>query len=156
MELTDALLEPYFKRLREVRDIVLSTSAGSRVTSRVVSCACCGEEIFFLSWGHHTKSKQIAQNPNVALCHSNIQLEGQAKILGNPLDPENKIDLEKYKERQPTMFEGFAKIPGMQLIKVTLSAITSWTKDDKSSYIDHIDLKKRDYQRIRPTEQYSW
>ena len=103
MKLTDTVLNEYLKKLGEAKDIVLSMCAGDRVTSRTVSCACFGEEILFLNWGHHTKCKQISENPNVAL-----------------------------------------------------TSITSWTQDSQGYCIEHIDLGKREIQRVRPTDEYEW
>jgi uncharacterized pyridoxamine 5'-phosphate oxidase family protein len=156
MDLTDAVLAEYLTKLDEVKDIVLSTCAGNRVTSRMVSCIFLGEEVFFMSWGHHTKCKQIKENPNVALCHNNLQLRGHAEIIGSPLDTANKVVADKFREKQPQLFDYFSKLPGMLLIRVALSSITSWTRDSQGYCIVHIDLEKRDIERIPPTEEYDW
>jgi hypothetical protein len=156
MDVADSILNEHFKTLGEVKHIVLSTCAGNRVTARTVSCACFGEEVLFLSWGHHTKCKQIRENPNIALCHANLQLEGRALILGNPLEPVNKASADKFREKQPLIFEQFSKIPGMQLVKVTLTSLMSWTQDNKGHRIDHFDFEKREFKSVRPWEEYTW
>ena len=46
-----------FHTLDNIKEIVLSTTSQNRVTSRVVSCACYGPKIYFLSWDHHTKCR---------------------------------------------------------------------------------------------------
>lgn len=152
----DERLSQVFTSLGEAKEIVLSTSAGNRVTSRTVSCACNGSEVLFLSWEHHTKCRQIKENPLVALCHNNIQIEGSAEILGNPLESSNKKYADTFRKIQPAIFDNFSKLPGMMLVRITLTAITAWTRDAQGYRIDHFDLEKKSYKSIRPTEEYSW
>ena len=152
----NAVLDTMFSTLNDVREMVLSTCAENRVTSRVVSCACNREEVIFLSWEHHTKCKQISVNPCVALCHKNLQLEGRAKIMGSPLDIANKAYADRFREKQPVIFRQFSQLPGMVIVKVSLAAITSWTRDEQGHCIYHFDLEKREFRRIRPAEAYDW
>lgn len=149
-------LNPILASLGEAKEIVLSTSAGNRVTSRIVSCACNSEEVLFLSWEHHTKCRQIKTNPLVALCYKNLQIEGRAEILGNPLDSAHKKHTDTFRKMQPSIFDNFSKLPGMTLVRIAITAITAWTRDAQGYKIDHFDLEKRTYQSVRPTEKYRW
>jgi hypothetical protein len=150
------LLNPIFTSLAEAKEIVLSTSAQNRVTSRIVSCACNREEILFLSWGHHTKCQQIKANPLVALCHKNLQIEGRAEILGNPLDSAYKNYADTFRKIQPAIFDNFSKLPGMVLVRITLTVITAWTRDAQGYRIDHFDLEKKECRSVRPVDAYDW
>ena len=85
--------------LSMVPAVVLSTCSKNRVTSRVVDIACCDNTIYFLTWRHHTKCVQIMENPKVAMCHKNLQIEGLAEIKGSPLLESNKIHSDKNKNR---------------------------------------------------------
>jgi hypothetical protein len=152
----DKRLNEVFSSLGKASEIVLSTSAQNRVTSRIVTCACNREEILFLSWGHHTKCKQISTNPCVALCHKNLQIEGRAEILGDPFSSANKVYADRFREKQPTIFENFSKLPGMILVRINLTSITAWTHDAQGHRIVHFDLEKRKYQSVRPADEYDW
>jgi general stress protein 26 len=160
MEPSDSLflerLNPIFASLGEAKEIVLSTSAKNRVTSRIVSCACNREEILFLSWEHHTKCQQIKANPLVALCHKNLQIEGRAEILGNPLDSVYKSHADTFRKIQPVIFDNFSKLPGMVIVRITITSITAWTRDAQGHCIDHFDLEKKEYRSVRPAEKYDW
>ena len=133
-----------FRRLENVKEMVLSTSARDRVTSRVVSCSCHGNKVFFLSWGHHTKCMQISENPRVAFCHETLQIEGMASIKGNALASENAVYAEQYKQKQASIFDVFTKFEGMTLIEVTITSITSYPiNEHEDYYLDHIDFDKK-------------
>jgi hypothetical protein len=66
--------------------VVLATSLSDQVTARTVTFATDGLDILFMSWGHHQKCVQIRGNPRVAVCRDNVQIEGEAEVLGSPLD----------------------------------------------------------------------
>lgn len=132
-----------FHTLDNIKEIVLSTTSQNRVTSRVVSCACYGPKIYFLSWDHHTKCRQIRENPQVALCHETLQLEGIAKIKGDALATENQHYAEKYRAKQPRIFDLFTPFEGMTLVEVTITSITSYPiKETEDYYLDHIDFSE--------------
>ncbi|MBP2643395.1 MAG: hypothetical protein H6Q67_1282 [Firmicutes bacterium] len=139
----DKLSNEKIRILENVKEMVLSTSAKDRVTSRVVSCSCHGTKIYFLSWSHHTKCLQILENPYVAFCHETLQMEGIASIKGNPLDPENSIYADKYKCKQAKLFDTFTKFDGMVLIEVDIKLITSFPVTEKEYFLDRIDFDQK-------------
>lgn len=71
-------------------DIVLSTCYKNKVTSCSMCFANDDLNFYFLTGIRSTKFKQIEVNNQVALCTSNIQIEGTAEILGSPLSENNK------------------------------------------------------------------
>ena len=132
--------------LRTAKKIVLSTCSNNRVTSRVVDCACHDKTIYFLTWSHHTKCTQIKENPNVALCYENLQIEGVAEIKGNPLLETNKAHSNKYREKQPEIYDEYVKYNGMVIVKVDIGSIHSWEgrQDGGSGYfLDIVDISKK-------------
>ena len=122
--------------------IVLATSLDGRVTARTVSMASEGLDVYFMSWGHHTKCVQIRGNPRVALCRDNVQIEGRAEILGSPLDEANRRYAELLRHKYPDDHERFADEPGMVIIRVVPSAIAVFGKGDEGLYLDCLDLKR--------------
>jgi general stress protein 26 len=126
--------------------IVLATALDKRVTIRTVTYATKGLEVYFMSFGHHKKIKQIEKNSRVALCKDNVNIEGVAEILGSPLDETNRKYAEIYKKKLPRDYAGFAHIPGMVMVKVTPKFIVSMVRIEKRLYLEHLDLgNKRAY-----------
>jgi len=121
--------------------IVLATSLDGRVTARTVSMASDGLDVYFMSWGHHTKCAQIRANPRVALCRDNVQIEGRAEILGSPLDEANGRYAELLRDRYPD-HERFAREPGMVIVRVVPSTIAVFCRGSDGFYLDCLDLER--------------
>ena len=149
-------LQDKIEILETATEAVLSSCSDKRVTSRVVDIACCGKEIYFLTWNHHTKCIQIRENPNVAICYKNLQVEGLAEIKGSPLSEKNKIHSDKFRAKQPLTYDQFAKLEGMVIVKVDMTSIHSWEgwdKESKGFFIDIIDISKKVAFRINAGDQ---
>jgi len=136
----EEIINEKFKMMEDVTEMVLSTSLENRVTSRVVSTACYGQKVIFLSWGHHTKCEQIRINPMVALCHNNIQIEGIASIKGDVLEPENANYAQLYQAKQAKYYDIFSQFKGMQIIEIQIQCITCFGFEGNKFYVDRIDL----------------
>jgi general stress protein 26 len=142
--------------LEGARQIVLSTCSNNRVTSRVVDCACYNEKIYLLTWAHHTKCIQIEENPNVALCYDNLQIEGVAEIKGSPLIKSNTAHSNKYRAKQPEIYDKFAEYDGMVIIKVDIKSIHSWEDwqgESNGYFLDIVDISKRQAFRINAEDR---
>jgi hypothetical protein len=137
----DTVSREKLKLLEEGKDIVLSTCCGNHVTSRVVSTACRGTTIVFLSFGHNTKCVQMRENSNVALCWNNFQIEGVATIKENLLDEENAELMALYKEKQPFYYETAPKLKGMLLVVVEIKRLIY--NPPNTFLLDRIDFESR-------------
>jgi general stress protein 26 len=71
-----------FLDAKENRTMVLATSCNNRVMARNVLVASHGLDLYFFTWGHSRKCRQIRKNSRVALCKDRVQIEGVAEILG--------------------------------------------------------------------------
>jgi len=132
--------------------MILATSYDNRVTARTVTFASKGLDIYFMSWSHHKKCVQIRGNPRVALCRDNVSIEGFAEILGNPLDEKNKEVAEIYRNKLPRDFDGFARIPGMVMAKVTPTFMVSWIRVENRFFLEHLDLENKRAYLEKPDE----
>lgn len=65
---------------------------------RIVSCVCYNEKIYFKTDRTVRKTKQLLQNPQVAMCFDGVQVEGIAKNKGLVIEEEGRIFEKKYKE----------------------------------------------------------
>lgn len=123
--------------------MVLATCSENRVTARAVSIINQGMKIYFQTDFEFLKYRQIKENPNVALCHGNIQIEGQAKITCHPF--ENPYFIENYKNQHKTAFEKYSHLKDNVIIEVEPSFITFWkyTEVDRKPYRDFLDVKEQ-------------
>jgi uncharacterized pyridoxamine 5'-phosphate oxidase family protein len=137
----DTVSKEKLQLLEDVKEMVLSTCSGNHVTSRIVSTACRGTTIVFLSFGHNTKCVQIRENPNVALCWNNFQIEGSASIYEDFKEAENAGLMEIYKEKQPVYYESAPKLKGMLLVVVDIKLMIF--NPPKTYFLDRIDFEKR-------------
>jgi uncharacterized pyridoxamine 5'-phosphate oxidase family protein len=106
--------------------LVLATSANDRVTARSVSCVHRDLKVLFQTDKSLLKYKQMARNPNVALCADNMQIEGVAKIKGHPLDNANKEFLELFKREHRGSFEKYSQMKNAVVVEVEPRLITLW------------------------------
>ncbi len=74
----------FFAELGESKDMVLSTSADDKVTSRMMSVLIFDGCFYFQTDINFRKCSQILKNPNVALCTDNISVEGICTKIGKP------------------------------------------------------------------------
>ena len=119
----------------------LATSSDNRVTARTVTYVSDHLDIFFLSWAHHTKCVQIRDNPRVALCKHNLEMEGMARILGNPLDPVNSKYADIFKKRVPEEFGMFSSQDGMVMVRVVPTRVIALVNVNDWLYLETLDVE---------------
>jgi general stress protein 26 len=142
----DTVSAEKLKMLEEVKDMVFSTCSGNHVTSRIVSTACRGTKILFASFRNNIKCVQIMDNPNAAFCFGNMQIEGAARIVGTPQDPNNAELMELYKEKQLRYYDYVLNDERMALILFEVKRITY--NPPKTELLDKIDFENRTAYRI--------
>ncbi|WP_084281296.1 inorganic diphosphatase [Alkaliphilus transvaalensis] len=123
--------------------MVLATSLNNQVTARTMSCIILGEKIYFQTDKVFEKYHQIINNPRVALCINNIQIEGVAEAKGHPLDEENKDFSEKFKKLEYRAFEKYSHMENEVLIEVELKLVTIWRYEKGRAFRDYIDFKNK-------------
>ena len=127
--------------LKDGQVIVLARSSDNRVTARTVTYVSDHLDICFLSWEHHTKCVQIRDNPRVALCKHNMQMEGMAEILGNPLDPDNSKYADIFRKRVPEEFRIFSSQDGMVMVRVVPTRVTTLVNANDWLYLETLDVE---------------
>ena len=65
-----------FEKLGNAQIMALASSLNDYVMVRNVSCLFYDEKIYFKTDKNFRKTKQLLENPNVALCWSGVQVEG--------------------------------------------------------------------------------
>ena len=129
--------------LEKNRTWVLSTSLNDEVSSRSMSIINEDLTIYFQTNECYVKDNQMKNNPKVALCYSNISIEGVAEPIGNWLEEKNKDLLELYKKHHLGSFEYYGLLEGQVVYKVTPKIIKVWKYVDKKPLreIGYIDEK---------------
>ncbi len=75
-----------FEMLGNSQIMALASSLNDYVMVRNVSCLFYDEKIYFKTDKNFRKTKQLLENPNVAMCWSGVQVEGTAKNKGLVVD----------------------------------------------------------------------
>jgi general stress protein 26 len=127
--------------LEKIKHAVLATCAGERVTARTMSCVSDGLTVYCQTESSYTKCKQIVENPNVALCAGNMQLEGAASILGHPFADANRRFAELFKEKHPGSFSAYSHLENEVVIGIEPKRVVLWKYDASgASYRDFLEL----------------
>lgn len=127
--------------------MVLSTCAGSRVTSRSMSVVIFGGKFCFQTNKDYLKSRQISDNPNVALCFGKFSIEGSCKMLGHPEDESEFMD--NLSRAYPDAVKRWSSLPYERVFAVTPRLIRSWIYENDIPYIEEWDLVKKTYRKER-------
>lgn len=137
----------FFKELETKDHMVLATSANDRVTARNVSTIFMNGKIYFQTDVEFFKYNQITQNSNVALCESDLQIEGIAKAVGHPLEEHNKDFLKLFSKKQISSFEQYTYLPNEVVIEVTPKLIEMWAYENNRPYIYNLNLENDDFSK---------
>jgi general stress protein 26 len=102
----------------EALAMVLATSLDDVVQARNVLVFNRGLDLYFFTWAHSRKAKQIAGNRHVALCKGNLQIDGQAAILGGLFETRNRQYAELMRNKLPQEFDTWTQLPDMIIVRV--------------------------------------
>jgi uncharacterized pyridoxamine 5'-phosphate oxidase family protein len=142
MELNyNVAMEEIFNQLGSKKIMVLATSFEDRVTARNMSCIMMNQKVYFQTDRNFLKSLQMIENPNVALCVDNIQMEGVAKIIGNADDAPEFCEL--YKKSFRASYDAYTHLINQIIIEVEPTFITLWKyADGHMPFRDFVDCRQ--------------
>jgi general stress protein 26 len=126
---------------------VLATSFNDHVTARSMSTINFDLNLYFQTDSQMEKYKQMLENPQVALCFKNYQVEGIASVKGKV--SENLLFLDKYKIIHPSSFEKYSDIKTEVVIEIKPLKIKIWKYIDQKPFLDFIDLENCTAERKR-------
>ena len=126
------------------RKMVLSSSDGGKVTSRMMSIVVVDGVLYFQTDITFRKYSQIKNNPQVALCIDNIQIEGICEECGHPMD--NRAFCDVYRECFKSSFEKYTNLKNERLFSVRMTFIERWVYKDGVSFVDILDVKNQRYE----------
>ena len=139
----DKAYREMWKELGKNRTMVLSTSLHDIVTSRMMSIVVLDEKLFFQTDRTFRKYEQIRQNPHVALCADNIQIEGECREVGRPAwNPDFCLAYEKYFQ---SSFRRYSHLENERLFAVTPTFIERWRYVDGVPFVEIFEVEKKNY-----------
>jgi len=125
------------------KKMVLSTAEKNIVSSRMMSVIQINGKLYFQTDKTFRKYRQIAQNPSVALCIDNIQIEGRCREIGRPL--ENNEFLQKFQRCFPDSYKRYSILENEVLFEVTPTYIERWVYIDSVPFIEIYDISNEEY-----------
>ncbi len=127
---------------------VLATAVGNQVTARTVFTVSNGVVIFFQTDKNSTKYRQLAANPNVALCRDHVQIEGKAREIGSPLDSKNLPLSHLFQQHHPLAYKRYSGNKTEALFEVHPTQVTLWKHNDRQTYRDILQIIAKKAYRV--------
>ncbi len=137
-------VELMFEKLGDWKIMALASSVKDYVMVRNVSCLFYNGKIYFKTDREFRKTKQLIENPNVALCWSGVQVEGVAENKGLVVDEPGRKFEKLYKEFLWGSYNKYSHEDTEILIEVTPKYVEIWdTSEDNYAYQIFIDFDTR-------------
>lgn len=139
----------FMQSFGKAKTMVLSTALEDKVSSRMMSIIRINDKFYFQTDKNFRKYKQIKENPNVAVCIDNMQIEGHCKEIGRPMDYTEFDNL--YREYFYNSHERYSALDKERLFEITPVFIERWLYIDGIPYMEVFDVNKGRYQLIQYT-----
>ncbi|MEF9938945.1 MAG: pyridoxamine 5'-phosphate oxidase family protein [Clostridium sp.] len=142
-------VEIMFNQLGDWKIMALASSVHDYVMVRNVSCLFYDEKIYFKTDKNFRKTKQLFENPQVALCWSGIQVEGIAVDKGLVVDEPGRRFEEGYKKFLWNSYNAYSHEDTEIIIEVSPKYVEVWdTSDDQYAYQLFIDFDKKEVEVV--------
>lgn len=142
-------VEIMFKQLGDWKIMALASSLNDYVMVRNVSCLFYDNKIYFKTDKNFRKTKQLFENPQVAMCWSGIQIEGIAENKGLVVEEPGRRFEQGYKEFLWNSYNAYSHEDTEILIEVTPKYVEVWdTSDDQYAYQLFIDFDKKEVEVV--------
>ena len=123
-------LEVMEENFSHMVEMSLASSANGEVAVRDVHAYYHEGKMYLLSKTTNTFMHHIAVCPNVGLCHGSHNMQGVAKSLGHPCEPQN-ADLRKRLKKQFSLnYTDYVteSNPDMRIVEITLTKAETYTR----------------------------
>lgn len=130
--------------LGEWKIMALASCVNNYPMIRNVSCLFYNERIYFKTDQHFRKTKQLYENPRVAMCWHGVQIEGTARIKGLVVEEEGRVFEKKYKEHLWGSYNAYSHEDSEILIEVEPSFVEIWDDDEEGNAFQlFLDFEKQ-------------
>lgn len=139
-----------FELLGDSKIMALASSLNDYVMVRNVSCLFYDEKIYFKTDKNFRKTKQLLENPHVAVCFSGVQVEGIAVNKGLVADEPGQRFANGYKKYLWQSYNKYSHEDTEILIEISPKYVEIWdTSDDGYAFQLFIDFEKKSVE-IKP------
>lgn len=133
-----------FELLGDSKIMALASSLNDYVMVRNVSCLFYDEKIYFKTDKNFRKTKQLLENPHVAVCFSGVQVEGIAVNKGLVVDEPGQRFANDYKKYLWQSYNKYSHEDTEILIEISPKYVEIWdTSDDGYAFQLFIDFEKK-------------
>lgn len=140
----ETAVERMFEILGNSKIMALASSVNDYVMVRNVSCLFYDEKIYFKTDKNFRKTKQIMDNPQVAMCFNGIQVEGIAVNKGLVVDEPGRRFEEGYKKYLWESYNKYSHTDTEILIEVSPKYVEIWdTGEDGYAFQLFLDFEKK-------------
>lgn len=140
--------------LEKKKHLVAATSLNGRVTARSMSHVVLGEKVCFQTDVKMLKYRQLQENPRIALCIDNIQVEGTVRATGHPFDKRNEAFRKAFAEKYPHSYAMYTSLEGEEVVEITPTLVTLWKYIDDKPLRDYIDFtQERAWREYYPIDE---
>lgn len=133
-------LEVLEENFGHVVEMSLASAADGEVAVRDVNAYYIDGKMHVLSKVTNTLMRHIAKCPNVGLCHGSHNMQGVARSLGHPLDPQNAELRKQLKKEFSLNYDEYVteSNPDMRIVEITLTKAETFTRYHRY-YIDLVN-----------------
>lgn len=136
-------VEIYNRKLGTHKIMALASCTDNYPMVRNVSCIFYDGKIHFKTDKNFRKTKQLYENPRVAMCFNGVQVEGMAHIPGLVVDePDRKFE-KLYKEYLWQSYNAYSHTDTEVLVEVVPHFVEIWDEDENRNafqlFIDFAD-----------------
>ncbi len=134
-----------FEKLGDWKIMALASAVHDYVMVRNVSCLFYDQKVYFKTDKAFRKTKQLFENPQVALCWSGVQIEGIAENKGLVVDEKDRRFEKLYEKFLWGSYNKYSHEDTEIIIEVTPKFVEIWdTSEDNYAYQIFIDFEKKE------------
>lgn len=138
------------QKLGDYKIMALASCVDDYPMVRNVSCIFYNDKIYFKTDRNFRKTKQLFQNPRVAMCFNGVQVEGIAENKGLVVEEEGRVFEKKYKEYLWQSYNAYSHEDSEILIEVTPKFVEIWDEDEaRNAFQILVDFDTREVE-VRP------
>lgn len=132
-----------FEKLGDSKIMALASSVSDHVMVRNVSCLFYDGKVWFKTDKNFRKTRQLYENPRVALCWSGVQIEGVAENRGLVVEEPGRRFEALYKKHLWGSYNKYSHEDTEIIIAVTPKFVEIWdTGEDNLAYQIFLDFDK--------------
>ena len=141
----DQAVELMIEKLGDWKIMALASSVNDYVMVRNVSCLFYDNKVYFKTDKNFRKTKQLYENPQVALCWSGVQIEGIAENKGLVVDEPDRRFETLYKKFLWGSYTKYSHEDTEIIIEVSPKYVEVWdTSEENYAFQIFIDFEKKE------------